>query len=107
MQHIRDDIEITKEIAECIEIIWADSGIKAAFELRAKLGVFDTTAYFFDHIKRIVSCDYVPTQDVCVYYLIYPYPCTMLNTGYIICSPSNNRCDRQTIYNKRNFISYI
>mmetsp|Transcript_37009 Transcript_37009/g.60888 ORF Transcript_37009/g.60888 Transcript_37009/m.60888 type:complete len:359 (-) Transcript_37009:248-1324(-) len=62
---LRDDAPVTEEVAQKVEILWADSGIKNAFAKRAKFGVTDSTGYFFDEIKRISAPNYIPSfEDV-------------------------------------------
>lgn len=53
-----------KDIANDIKILWADKGIKAAYERRNRdFQLNDSAAYFFDNVDRFMSEDYLPTHD--------------------------------------------
>jgi guanine nucleotide-binding protein subunit alpha-12 len=47
--------------------LWADPGIREAFERRAEYQLTDSIAYFYDQIDRISVVDYVPTQQDILY----------------------------------------
>ena len=59
----RDDEVITNEIAEIITILWNDSGIQNTFDKRAKLGIAESSGYFFDKIHCIAASNYIPTSE--------------------------------------------
>merc|ERR1719411_613871 len=62
---LRDDAPVTEDIADKVEILWKDDGIRNTFNKRAKFGVTDSTGYFFDEIRRISSPNYIPSfEDV-------------------------------------------
>eukprot|EP00029_Vermamoeba_vermiformis_P013050 TRINITY_DN7986_c0_g1_i1.p1 TRINITY_DN7986_c0_g1~~TRINITY_DN7986_c0_g1_i1.p1 ORF type:complete len:381 (-),score=78.50 TRINITY_DN7986_c0_g1_i1:199-1263(-) len=57
--------EVTPEIGRDIKALWADPGIKMAFDQSAKFQLLDSAAYFFNDIDRISAKDYNPdVQDV-------------------------------------------
>eukprot|EP01102_Stenamoeba_stenopodia_P019393 TRINITY_DN7309_c0_g1_i1.p1 TRINITY_DN7309_c0_g1~~TRINITY_DN7309_c0_g1_i1.p1 ORF type:complete len:353 (-),score=65.16 TRINITY_DN7309_c0_g1_i1:36-1094(-) len=56
----------SKEVAEDIIALWADTGIRAVYAQRDKaFQLNDSAGYFFHHTKRFIDDAYVPTiQDV-------------------------------------------
>ena len=44
--------------------LWADPGIRAAYERRAEYQLTDSVAYFYTNLERVSSPTYVPTQQV-------------------------------------------
>lgn len=50
---------------EAVKHLWADKGIKAAYERRSELQLNDSAGYFFDQIDSIGSNNYIPSdQDI-------------------------------------------
>mmetsp|Transcript_9591 Transcript_9591/g.13203 ORF Transcript_9591/g.13203 Transcript_9591/m.13203 type:complete len:356 (+) Transcript_9591:128-1195(+) len=67
---IADDLQyftgtLTKDIASDIKALWADEGIKRAFERQNEFQLNDSAGYYFNAIDRLSADNYVPTeQDV-------------------------------------------
>ncbi len=61
---LRDDQTVTEEVADLVEILWSDKGIRSTFDNRARFGVVDSSAYFFENIRRISSPSYIPSAEV-------------------------------------------
>jgi len=56
---------IDPPLAQAIKTLWADAGIKSAFEQSSKYQLIDSAAYYFDQIDRISASNYSPNeQDV-------------------------------------------
>jgi len=55
------NMEVTQELAQKIKTLWADPGIKQAWDIRGRLQVQDTLKYFIKALDRIVQPDYKPT----------------------------------------------
>jgi len=67
IDYIRGDRDVNDEVADNIEILWRENAIQDIWENRAKLKIdfADSTAYFFDQVKRIANREYVPSdQDI-------------------------------------------
>jgi len=60
---LRRDNPINDEIANHIEILWNDIGIRNTFKLRAKLAIPDSCEHFFNSIRRISNIQYLPTDE--------------------------------------------
>ena len=63
------DPKLTKDIAVAIEGLWQESVVRAVYDNRAKTGIAETSAYFWNDIQRIMASgyvhDHVPTlQDL-------------------------------------------
>jgi len=57
--------QITQQIANDIESLWTDKGIRAVYERSAEFQLNDSAAYFFENVKRMASPDYIPSdQDI-------------------------------------------
>jgi len=55
----------TVQLANHIKLLWADSGIKTAFERQAEFQLNDSAAFYFNEIDKIAAADYIPDeQDV-------------------------------------------
>ncbi|ELR25473.1 guanine nucleotide-binding protein alpha-5 subunit, putative [Acanthamoeba castellanii str. Neff] len=53
----------TSQVAQDIAALWADAGIRAAYEQRDKTyQLNDSASYFFDNIGRFEQADYCPTE---------------------------------------------
>eukprot|EP00735_Rhodelphis_limneticus_P003062 TRINITY_DN1426_c0_g1::TRINITY_DN1426_c0_g1_i1::g.27193::m.27193 TRINITY_DN1426_c0_g1::TRINITY_DN1426_c0_g1_i1::g.27193 ORF type:complete len:352 (+),score=132.92,sp/P16894/GPA1_DICDI/54.34/3e-136,G-alpha/PF00503.15/1.1e-129,Arf/PF00025.16/0.28,Arf/PF00025.16/4.1e-11,Miro/PF08477.8/18,Miro/PF08477.8/1.9,Miro/PF08477.8/2.4e+02,Gtr1_RagA/PF04670.7/3.1,Gtr1_RagA/PF04670.7/0.3,AAA_29/PF13555.1/0.024 TRINITY_DN1426_c0_g1_i1:116-1171(+) len=50
-----------KEIGDQIKALWADEGIRKAFQRRCEFQLNDSASYYFEQIDRINRDDYVPT----------------------------------------------
>eukprot|EP00456_Euglypha_rotunda_P006148 TRINITY_DN11047_c0_g1_i10.p1 TRINITY_DN11047_c0_g1~~TRINITY_DN11047_c0_g1_i10.p1 ORF type:complete len:179 (+),score=21.79 TRINITY_DN11047_c0_g1_i10:317-853(+) len=55
--------KVDSEAADHIKKLWADAGIRATFDARAKFQVPDSAVYFFENIDRIAKDDYSPTYE--------------------------------------------
>jgi len=54
----------TKELGQMIKALWGDPGIQEVYTKRGSLfQLNDTAHYFFNHIDRINSDDYAPSED--------------------------------------------
>jgi G-protein alpha subunit len=57
--------QITTQIAEDIESLWTDKGIRAIYERQAEFQLNDSAAYFFENVRRMADPDYLPSdQDI-------------------------------------------
>uniref|UniRef100_A0A6U2ZPA3 Uncharacterized protein n=1 Tax=Paramoeba aestuarina TaxID=180227 RepID=A0A6U2ZPA3_9EUKA len=57
--------QITSQIADDIESLWTDKGIKAVYERSAEFQLNDSAAYFFENVRRMAEADYLPSdQDI-------------------------------------------
>lgn len=61
------DSENFSDFRKLLSGLWADQGIREAFERRAEYHLPDSMGYFYDHIDRISVADYVPTQQDILY----------------------------------------
>jgi len=56
---------LTPEIADDIQVLWRDSGIRQAYTRQSEFQLNDSAAYYFDNVARLAAADYVPSeQDV-------------------------------------------
>jgi len=53
-------LQVTEQIADAIETLWKESAVKTIYDLRATMKIDDSSAYFWDEVKRISGNDYVP-----------------------------------------------
>lgn len=75
----------TPEVADMIAKLWADEGIKTAFQKRYEYHIFDGAQYFFANLDRLKPPNYVPTNEDILH-------CRMKTTGIVECSfPYNNK----------------
>lgn len=63
IQNLPEDAEISPEIAQAVEYLWADPGIKATWQKRALFQVFDSAEYFFENVHNFESPSYVASVD--------------------------------------------
>jgi len=61
------DSENFSDFRTLLSGLWADQGIREAFERRAEYHLPDSMGYFYDHIDRISLPTYVPTQQDILY----------------------------------------
>lgn len=61
------DSENFSDFRTLLSGLWADKGIREAFERRAEYHLPDSMGYFYDHIDRISLPTYVPTQQDILY----------------------------------------
>lgn len=55
--------DFSPEMAAAAKKLWADTGIRAAYERRNEFHLVDSCQYFLSDLDRICKDDYVPTQD--------------------------------------------
>jgi len=54
-------------LGQAVISLWQDSGVRAAYEQRARFQLNDSAAYYFDLCETIMSDHYEPTdQDILV-----------------------------------------
>ena len=72
MDYIRGDRDVNDEVADNVEVLWKEPVICEIWDNRAKLKIdfADSTAYFFDEVRRIADREYVPSDTVCT---VYPH----------------------------------
>lgn len=54
-------IQVNSAITEAIEILFKEDAIRLVYDLRATTKISESSAYFWDEIKRIAAPDYIPT----------------------------------------------
>eukprot|EP00753_Platysulcus_tardus_P015349 PLAT4981.2.p2 GENE.PLAT4981.2~~PLAT4981.2.p2 ORF type:complete len:379 (-),score=180.93 PLAT4981.2:192-1328(-) len=54
---------VNGEVGELVAKLWADAGVRATYDMRARYQLFDCAAYMFDNIGRIAEEDYVATEE--------------------------------------------
>ncbi|XP_076824809.1 guanine nucleotide-binding protein G(i) subunit alpha-like isoform X2 [Clavelina lepadiformis] len=60
-----NDGEMTRELGDCMKRLWADKGVQVCFSRSREFQLNDSAQYYLDSLDRLVSPDYVPTeQDV-------------------------------------------
>ncbi|CAO3670921.1 hypothetical protein G6F70_005436 [Rhizopus microsporus] len=60
-----DNFTMPPDLVEGIKVLWQDSGVQETFRRSNEYQLNDSASYYFEHIERIGSPDYVPTdQDV-------------------------------------------
>lgn len=47
-------------IAKAIEILWKEDVIRLIYDLKATTKISDSSAYFWDQVKRIAASNYIP-----------------------------------------------
>jgi len=58
-------VTINKENARHLKQLWADPGIRLAYDNRSKFQLLDSAEYFFERLDDIAMPDYIPSeQDV-------------------------------------------
>ena len=55
--------QVTSEIADAIEILWREDAIRLIYDLRATTKIHESSAHFWDDIRRISKPDYMPTDE--------------------------------------------
>jgi len=58
-----DKFVIDEKVASAIKALWKESGVQKAWNRVNETQVFETAAYFFDAIDRLVRPDYEPSSD--------------------------------------------
>lgn len=59
------DSETFSRYAPSVRALWQDAGIREAFERRIEFQLGDGVRYFFDHLDRIATKEFIPTnQDI-------------------------------------------
>ena len=75
------DVHNFSDFGPILAGLWADPGIRAAFERRSEYQLTDSVAYFYNCLDRVSSPNYVPTQQV---FLIYIFE-DVLSGIYLFC----------------------
>uniref|UniRef100_A0A6B2L974 Uncharacterized protein n=1 Tax=Arcella intermedia TaxID=1963864 RepID=A0A6B2L974_9EUKA len=58
-----DQVVVNKELADLIEVIWNDEGIRKTYEARGKKFLLNDCAdYFFNNIQRFAENNYIPNE---------------------------------------------
>lgn len=52
-----------RALADAIQIVWRDSGIRKCWKHRSQFQVFDSAAYFFEHVQELTAPEYVPSLN--------------------------------------------
>jgi len=60
---ILQSTRLTVELVSDIKKLWADKGIKKAWQIRNQFQIPGVADYYVDHIDRIAEEDYVPTNE--------------------------------------------
>lgn len=60
----RNNVELTNDLADTLQKLWAHSAIQHAFEVRNIICVPDSTEHFMSSFDRITDPNYVPTDEV-------------------------------------------
>lgn len=55
--------EINADVANAVESLWKDEGVRRAWEQRSKFQIFDSASYFFKNVHQFENDDYVPSVD--------------------------------------------
>eukprot|EP01084_Bolivina_argentea_P015247 28511_1 len=55
-------LQVTTQIADVIELLWKEAAIQTIYDLRATMKIDDSSAYFWDEVRRISKGDYVPND---------------------------------------------
>jgi GTPase SAR1 family protein len=63
IDHQTGDAEVTKELAECITVLWNEKALKTVFKMRGTLKIDDSSAFFWDKVHDIVGETYLPSDD--------------------------------------------
>ena len=58
-----DNATIDATVGSAIKALWKDAGIKKTWERRAEYQIVESVKYYFNEIDRIMSDDYVATQQ--------------------------------------------
>ena len=60
-----DNYEMTREISEAVQRLWADAGVRECFDHAGKFQLNNSAEYYFDELTRLSETNYIPTiQDV-------------------------------------------
>jgi len=65
IMELKDQEELSPQLADKIALLWQDKGIQVTYSKRANFQLSDSAAYFLNKVKEISSSSYVPSfQDV-------------------------------------------
>eukprot|EP01083_Nonionella_stella_P204964 746817_1 len=59
--------KLNPDIVDIIDLLWTEDAIRLIYDLRATTKIEDTSAYFWDDIRRVAARDYVPTEKDILY----------------------------------------
>jgi len=62
MLEYSSESDLIPQCAAAIKALWADPGIKRAFELRSKFQLLDSAGYFFDNVDAYAKTDFRTTK---------------------------------------------
>lgn len=63
VNEVKNDQEVDSEIANLIEVIWADAGIKNTYKNRSQFQLAEACEYYFRNIQVIGKDDYLPSYN--------------------------------------------
>jgi len=63
IDYIRNDMDVDENVAENVEALWKEPAMKEIYANRAKLKIDDSSAHFFDNVRRIATRSYIPTDE--------------------------------------------
>lgn len=72
------DVHNFSDFGPILAGLWADPGIRAAFERRSEYQLTDSVAYFYTNLERVSSPNYVPTQQVIFHNLCFVFLAVLL-----------------------------
>merc|ERR1719273_101794 len=55
-------MDVDEAVADNVEILWKEPAMKEIYANRAKLKIDDSSAHFFDQVRRIATRSYIPTD---------------------------------------------
>lgn len=50
-------------LADAIELVWRDPGIKKCWQFRSDYQVFDSASFYFEHVQELTVPNYIPTLE--------------------------------------------
>ena len=59
---LRNNQKLSKEIIECLQLLWKNEVIQEMFLIRNEICVPDSSEYFFNELERITDSEYVPND---------------------------------------------
>ena len=66
-QRITIDFTQKEEVAEAISSLWCDEEFQCAYQRRNEYSLTDSAAYYAGEIQRVMSPDYIPTNEDILY----------------------------------------
>mmetsp|Transcript_12754 Transcript_12754/g.11357 ORF Transcript_12754/g.11357 Transcript_12754/m.11357 type:complete len:390 (+) Transcript_12754:188-1357(+) len=59
---LRNNQKLSKEIIECLNVLWTNEVIQEMFKIRNEICVPDSSEYFFQELTRVTDTEYVPND---------------------------------------------